>query len=140
MRIQNILLAAVLGASIATPASAQLGGLMRKAKEAAATKAVESTIGPTNKNLKSSDTFGPELTEASLDGVLRGLAAMERTLDQARQRRVEGQQLQANYSRSAQAHDNERQKFETVHDRVQLCQVLTNLVMNAAPLPPWRTI
>lgn len=122
MRIQNIMLAAVLGVSFATPASAQLGGLMRKAKEAAATKAVESTIGPTNRNLKASDAFGPELTETSLDGVLRGLAAMEKTLDQAKARRLAGQELQAQYSKSVEAHDKERQKFETVHDRVQLCQ------------------
>ena len=73
MRIRNLLAAAVLGAAITTPASAQLGGLVRKAKEAAAQKAVESAIGPTNKSLKASDAFGPELTAASLDGVLRGL-------------------------------------------------------------------
>lgn len=122
MRIQNILIAAVLGASIATPASAQLGGLMRKAKEAAAAKAVESTIGPTGKNLKASDTFGPELTEASLDGVLRGLAALEKTRDQAAQVRLEGQQLQAAYARSSSAHEKERQTFEKNHDRIGACQ------------------
>src|SRR3954452_22484772 len=83
MRIQSILMAAAIGASFATPASAQLGGLMKKAKETAAPKAgekaIEKAIPTTNRNLKASDAFGPELTSASLDGVLRGLLTMEKT-------------------------------------------------------------
>jgi hypothetical protein len=122
MRIQNILMAAALGASITTPASAQLGGLMRKAKEAAATKVVEKTVVASNKNLKSSDTFGPELTDASLDAVLRGLAAMQTAHGQIEQLRLKGQEYQAAYTRSVAAHGDERTKFESASNRIRSCQ------------------
>lgn len=126
MRIQNILMAAAIGASFATPASAQLGGLMKKAKEAAAQKAgekaIEKVIPDAGKNLKSSDSFGPELTAASLDGVLRGLAAMEKTMNEAAALRVKGQEYQAALSKSLDAHDKERQAFDAKYQRTSSCQ------------------
>jgi hypothetical protein len=74
MHIQHIFMAAI-GAAFATPASAQLGGLMRKAKEVAAQqageKAVDKAVPSAGRKLKSSDAFGPELASASLDGVFR---------------------------------------------------------------------
>lgn len=122
MRIQNSLMAAAIGAMFATPASAQLGGLMRKAKEAAAQKAVESAIPSANKNVKASDAFGPELTAESLEGVLRGLAAMEKTAAKGEGRRAKGQEYQAALSKSLDAHDRERQAFEEKFERTRACQ------------------
>jgi hypothetical protein len=128
MRIQNILMAAVFGASLTTPASAQLGGLMKKAKEAAAQKAGEKAVekvipnASANRNLKSSDSFGPELTAASLDGVLRGLAAMEKTMSDAAALRAKGQDYQAALSKSLEAHDKERQAFDAKYERTNNCQ------------------
>src|SRR3569833_694774 len=126
MRIQNFLMAAAIGASFATPASAQLGGLMKKAKEAAAQKAgekaVEKVIPNAGKTLKPSDSFGPELTAASLDGVLRGLAAMEKTMNEAAALRAKGQEYQAALSKSLDAHDKERQAFDAKYQRTSSCQ------------------
>ena len=126
MRIQNILMAAAIGASFATRASAQLGGLMKKAKEAAAQKAgekaVEKVIPNASGNLKPSDAFGPELTSASLDGVLRGLAAMEKTMADAATLRAKGQDYQAALSKSITAHDKERQAFDAKYERTNACQ------------------
>ena len=65
------------------PARAQLGGLIKKAK-----KSVEQH--QQDPNARPSSAFGPELTEQTITGVLRGLAAQNRLLDQrdslARQR------------------------------------------------------
>jgi len=126
MRIQQILMAAAIGASFATPASAQLGGLMKKAKEAAAQKAgekaVEKAMPGTGRNLKASDAFGPELTAASLDGVLRGLAAMEKTMGDADALRAKGQEYQLALTKSLDAHDKERQSFDTKYERASSCQ------------------
>jgi hypothetical protein len=122
MRIRNLLAAAVLGAAITTPASAQLGGLVRKAKEAAAQKAVESAIGPTNKSLKPSDAFGPELTAASLDGVLRGLAVLQASHEQTEQMRARRMQLDTQLSASITAHEKERESFEALRNKRQACQ------------------
>jgi hypothetical protein len=63
----------------ATPASAQFGGLAKKAKQAAqaaAEKKVDKKTGNTaNSNLRPSNTFGEELTESSFSNLLRGLNA-----------------------------------------------------------------
>lgn len=123
MRIQHILIAAVVGTSLTTPASAQLGGLMKKAKQAAAAKVVQSAPLPSaNKNLKPSDAFGPELTAASLDGVLRGLAAMGKTRTDAEALRAKGQEYQMQLTKSVDAHDKDRQRFEASYDRTRSCQ------------------
>lgn len=95
---------------------------MKKAKEAAAQKAVESAIPASNKNLKASDAFGPELTSTSLDGVLRGLAAMEKTMGDAAALRAKGQEYQVALSKSTEAHDKDREKYEAVSSRVSSCQ------------------
>src|SRR3954469_4226525 len=126
MRIQHIRMAAAMGASFAPPASAQLGGLMKKAKEAAAQKAgekvVEKAVPGSTRNLKSSDTFVPELTSASLDGVLRGLAAMEKTKGDAEALRAKSQEYQAALSKSVEAHDKDRQAFDAKLERASSCQ------------------
>lgn len=127
MRIQYLVMAAAIGASFATPASAQLGGLMKKAKEAAAQKAGEKAVekaipGASNRNLKASDAFGPELTSESLDGVLRGLAALEKKKGETEALRAKGQEYQVALSKSMDAHDKERQSFETKYDRTRFCQ------------------
>jgi hypothetical protein len=124
MRIQHILMAAAIGASFATPASAQLGGLMKKAKEAAAQKAGEAAVEKAipNRNLKSSDAFGPELTPAALDGVLRGLAVLEKTKGEAAALRARGQEYQVALTKSSEAHDKERQSFDAKYERTRACQ------------------
>jgi hypothetical protein len=122
MRIQDILIAAAIGASFATPASAQLGGFVKRAKEAAAQKAVESALPGSNKNLERSDAFGAELTSESLNGVLRGLAAMEKTMGEAAALRAKGQDYQAALSKSLDAHDKERQAFDARYERTSTCQ------------------
>jgi hypothetical protein len=126
MRIQNILMAAAIGAMYATPASAQLGGFMKKAKDAAAQKAgekaVEKAVPSAGRKLKSSDAFGPELTSASLDGVLRGLASMEKTKVDAESARARAREFQNVLSKSVDAHDKERQAFDDKYRRASSCQ------------------
>ncbi|HEY4304025.1 MAG TPA: hypothetical protein VGM82_06140 [Gemmatimonadaceae bacterium] len=115
---------AIIGASFATPASAQLGGLMKKAKEAAAQKTGEKAVDKAmpNRNLKASDAFGPELTSESLDGVLRGLATLGKKKGDADALRAQGQEYQVALSKSMDAHDRERQAFDAKYERARNCQ------------------
>ncbi|HEY9227723.1 MAG TPA: hypothetical protein VIP11_13795, partial [Gemmatimonadaceae bacterium] len=116
MRFRHIAIIATLAVFTPATARSQIGGLVRRAKEAAATKVVE------NKNLKPSSAFGPELTEQSLNGVLRGLAAAQASLDSADQLRVERQRIDAELSKSYQAHDKEREKYQELARSTERCQ------------------
>jgi hypothetical protein len=126
MRIQHIFMAAAIGATFATPASAQLGRLMKKAKEAAAQqageKAVDKAVPSAGRKLKSSDAFGPELTSASLDGVFRGLASLEKSKASADAARAKARELQNTLSKSVDAHDKERQSFDAKYQQTSACR------------------
>jgi hypothetical protein len=116
-------LAAVAAFAVVVPASshAQLGGLVRKAKDAAANKVVENNPS-LNKNLKPSSAFGPELTAQSLDGVLLGLATTSAKLGEADALRLTRQRIDADLSKSYTAHDKDRQTFDTARRNAENCQ------------------
>jgi hypothetical protein len=116
-------LAAVAALAVIVPASshAQLGGLVRKAKEAAANKVVESHPS-LNKNLKPSNAFGPELTAQSLDGVLLGLATTQVKLGEADALRLQRQKIDADLTKSYSAHDRDRETFDNAHRSAESCQ------------------
>jgi hypothetical protein len=90
--------------------------LVRKAKDAAQNKITE------NRNLKSSETFGPELTPASLDAVLRGLAATTAKLDQVKQLEPERDRANTDYAKSSTAHESDRQRYQDASDKISRCQ------------------
>src|SRR4051794_30158803 len=83
---QLALLVAVASLGTAAPrADAQIGGLVKKAKEAATAKKDSVTRPNANSNTKPSSAFGPELTAGSLDAVLRGATAAQEKLELADQ-------------------------------------------------------
>jgi hypothetical protein len=102
---------------VASPhtASAQIGGLIRKAKDAATTKT-------DNKDVKSSAAFGPELTQASLDAVIRGLAAAQPKLVQIDQLRAERQKIDSAWAKSSTAHDKDREAYARIREKSKACQ------------------
>jgi len=116
-------LAAVAAFAVVVPSSshAQLGGLVRKAKEAAANKVVENNPS-LNKNLKASNAFGPELTTQSLDGVLLGLATTQAKLGEADALRLARQRIDADLSKSYSAHDKDRETFDNARRAAEHCQ------------------
>jgi len=116
-------LAAVAAFAVIVPATshAQLGGLVRKAKEAAANKVVENNPS-SNKNLKPSNAFGPELTAQSLDGVLLGLATTQAKLGEADALRLARQRIDADLAKSYSAHDKDREKFDNARQAAEQCQ------------------
>ena len=116
MRARCLMSAALVIVTLPSDASAQLGGLVRKAKGAAQNRITENT------NLKSSETFGPELTPASLDAVLRGLAATTAKLDQVKQLEPERDRANTDYAKSSTAHESDRQRYQDASDRISRCQ------------------
>ena len=116
-------LAAVAAFAVILPASsqAQLGGLVRKAKEAAASKVVENNPS-LNKNLKPSSAFGPELTAQTLDGVLLGLATTQAKLGEADALRLSRQRIDADLAKSYSAHDKDRETFDKARRSAEQCQ------------------
>src|SRR5206468_2295220 len=99
---------------------AQLGGLIKKAAKSAAESHVAATA--TNSNLKPSDAFGPELTSASLDAVVRGLAAADAKLSEAKQLHDDEDRLNVEYAKSTNAHDAERQRYQDQSRAIGHCQ------------------
>jgi hypothetical protein len=116
-------LAAVAAFAVIAPASshAQLGGLVRKAKEAAANKVVENNPS-LNRSLKPSNAFGPELTAQSLDGVLLGLATTQVKLGEADALRLQRQKIDADLGKSYAAHDKDRLTFDERSRNIGNCQ------------------
>lgn len=114
--------ATLIALAVAAPATshAQIGGLIKKAANAATNKAEQKVVE--NSNLKPSEAFGPELTAQTLDAVLRGLAAAQAKLAEADSLRAERQKIDAAYSKSVEAHDRERIAFEERRDKIVSCQ------------------
>lgn len=120
MRVKQY--AALIALAVAVPAAshAQIGGLIKRAANAAASKTEDKIVE--NNNLRPSSTFGPELTEESLDGVIRGLAAAQSKLQEAKDLRTARQKVDAEYSKSVDAHEKERQAYEDNRNRIGSCQ------------------
>jgi hypothetical protein len=116
MRFNTIAAFAAVAVSIPAISHAQLGGLVRKAQNAAANKVVE------NKNLKPSSAFGPELTAETLDAVLRGLAATDAKLDEADRHRETRMKLDDRLSKSIQAHEKDRESYDNSRIKIEQCQ------------------
>jgi hypothetical protein len=116
MRFNQFAALAAFAVSIPAVSQAQLGGLVRKAKDAAANKIVE------NKNLKPSSAFGPELTAESLDGVLRGLAAADAKLDEADRLRSTRVRYDQELSKSLDAHEKDREAYDAKVRSTETCQ------------------
>lgn len=116
-------LAALAAFAVTVPASshAQLGSLVRKAKEAAANKVVENNPS-LNKNLKPSSAFGPELTAQSLDAVLLGLATTAVKLGEADALRLQRQKYDADLSKSIEAHEKDRERYDLARRAAANCQ------------------
>lgn len=120
MRTSYIVACGILLLAAPNTSSAQLGGLVRKAKDAAASKA-ENKVAD-NSRIKPSSAFGPELTESSLDAVLRGLTAAEAKFGQADQLRTERQRIDADWSKSSSAHEKDRDAYENAKRKAKSCQ------------------
>jgi hypothetical protein len=111
---------AILAAGlIASPASAQLGGLMKKAKSAVEKKA-DNAIGKTD--LMPVNSFGAPLTQQSLDAVIRGLAASQAKLDEAKQAQAEADRYNKLMSDAAAGHDKDRETYRETSNNVENCQ------------------
>ena len=116
MRFNNVAAFAAFAVSVPAVSHAQLGGLVRKAQNAAANKVIE------NKNLRPSSAFGPELTAETLDAVLRGLAATDAKLAEADRHREARRTLDARLSKSLDAHQKDRESYDNLRIKVDQCQ------------------
>jgi len=116
MQFRHFAAGAAFAVTVPAALQAQLGGLVRKAKEAATNKVVE------RQNLKPSNAFGTELTPESLESVLRGLAAVEVNVDQTDQLRIERQRIDAEWAKSSDAHEKDRQAYEDLRRKTESCQ------------------
>ncbi|HVZ76981.1 MAG TPA: hypothetical protein VG818_03270 [Gemmatimonadaceae bacterium] len=117
LRIHPRLAAALLAAALLTPlrADAQLGGLLKKAKDKVEQKQQE------NSSARPSDAFGPALTEESLPAVLKGLAVTNDLLTQ--RDGIQKQRDAVNQRRSTllSAHEAERDAWERAQDATSSC-------------------
>lgn len=114
--ILRICMAAVTAVTVApAPAHAQLGGLLKKAK-----KAVEKQTAQ-NPNARPSSAFGPELTEATMTAVLKGLNAQTPIF--ARINRVSQQRDSARNASSnlRDGHDDEARAYDAAVDKRREC-------------------
>lgn len=116
MRFNTIAAFAAFVVSIPAVSHAQLGGLVRKAQNAAANKVVE------NKNLKPSSAFGPELTAETLDAVLRGLAATDAKLDEADRYREMRVKYDDQRAKSIKDHEKDRESYDNLRTKTERCQ------------------
>jgi hypothetical protein len=103
----------------AEPASAQIGGLVKKARDAATKKPAEAQ--PVSGGLPSS-AFGSELDDASLSSLMKGLRAMAAKGDQRDALQGRLQKLQTQLSASLDQHQADKEKFDAASDRVRDCQ------------------
>jgi hypothetical protein len=120
MRTKHLLVMLAL-AALPGDARAQLGGLIKKAAKSAAEGRVATSVAAST-NIKPSDTFGPELTSASLDAVIRGLAATDAKLGEAKALRDEKDRLNIAYASATNAHDGDRQRFDERSRTIAHCQ------------------
>jgi hypothetical protein len=116
MRFNYIAAFAAFAVSVPAISHAQLGGLVRKAQNAAANKVIE------NKNLKPSSAFGPELTAETLDAVLRGLAATDAKLAESDRHRETRMKLDDRLSKSLDAHQKDRENYDNLRNKTDQCQ------------------
>lgn len=98
------------------PANAQIGGLIKKA----AGKVVDQHQD--NPNARPSSAFGPELTEQTTTGVLKGLEAEQRILDQRDLVAQKRDALQDASNTLTAPHDAERQAFTSATGRWNECR------------------
>lgn len=119
MRKLPYAVALVAAGMFAQPASAQLGGLVRKAKGAVEKKA-ESALP--NSDVKPVDAFGAPLTAQSLDAVLRGLAASQAKIDEAKQAQAEADRYNKLMTQASAGHENERMKYQESASSIESCQ------------------
>src|SRR5262249_43064186 len=120
MQFRHLAAFAAFAVTIPAVSQAQLGGLVRKAKEAAANNAANKVVE--RSNLKPSNTFGPELTAESLDGVLRGLAASEAKINEADALRITRQKIDAGLAQSYQKYDKDREAYDAKARSTESCQ------------------
>jgi len=114
------LLAIVAIATLPATGRAQLGGLITRAAKSAAEGRVVASA--TNQNVRPSETFGPELTASSLDAVIKGLAASDAKLVEAKQLHEEKDRLYIQSSQLSQAHDGERGRYNDRVRTIEQCQ------------------
>jgi hypothetical protein len=117
------LIAVLVGATtIAAPrsASAQLGGLMKKAKEVAAGKTTEAVVNKAS--VKPVDAFGQPLTSTQVDAVLRGLAASQNKMDEVKAAQAEADRMSNAISKAHEGHDEDFQAYSELHNKVGECQ------------------
>jgi hypothetical protein len=119
MRRLQFAVAILAAAMSASPASAQLGGLMKKAKSAVEKKA-DNAIGKTD--LMPVNAFGAPLTEQTLDAVIRGLAASQAKIDEAKLAQAEADKYNKLMSQAAAGHDKEREDYRETSNKIENCQ------------------
>ncbi len=118
MRLRSLALLAAVAVAIPHAAHAQIGGLVKKAKDAA-TKKDSTSSG--NSNMKPSNTFGPELTASSLDALIRGASASQAKLDQADQTEGQVQVAFQKADAAANGHEKDRQAYDAAREKQSSC-------------------
>ena len=103
------------------PARAQVGGLLGRAAKKAATKVVDNPANSPSSNNAGPRLAGPELTEAQLGGVLRGLAAMATRLDSADAVAQQVTALNGRIGTASDAHQAEQDRWNDLDSRTRQC-------------------
>lgn len=104
----------------ATPAAAQIGGIIKKGAEKAVSKAVEQQAQPSN--LKPSDAFGAPLTESSLKDVLRGFAAELAKVDKRDALEKQADSVSQKRSNLLDKHQTESEVYDKQSNAHRECQ------------------
>jgi hypothetical protein len=122
VKIRILATALVAATTIASPrnTSAQLGGLIKRGKEAAAEKAADAAIN--RANVKPLDAFGQPLTAAQVEAVLRGLAASRSKLDEAKAAQSEADRLNQLMTKAGQGHEKETESYREQENTISHCQ------------------
>jgi len=118
--LPRLALAILLFALTPPAARAQIGDVVKKA---AKTATANPTTNPgQNPNAKPSTAFGPELTEESLIGVLKGLTATQQTLAQRDELAKQRDDAYKKQSATLQGHDADRQAWDQANRKVSDCR------------------
>ena len=115
-RIRRICMAAVAAMIVVpAPAHAQLGGLLKKAKKAVETQASQ------NPNARPSSAFGPELTEASMTAVLKGLNAQTPIFARINALNEQRDSVSNAEAKARDGHGAEQQAYDAATDTRREC-------------------
>ncbi len=112
-RVARVALTAVLVTFAPAAAQAQIGGLIRKAKQAVE-KATDSTAAQ--------NPGGEELTQETVTSLLKGLRAASVKATERDALRAEQEQKQARLTALLDQHDTEEQRFQLNSEKVRECQ------------------